>query len=302
MSELRTVTIEIPAAAAQKLTEWHEGTIEHATTLALKLYSGMGKEAYSALQSLAHASDTTTAKALREAIFHAQRTLNAPAAPAPVGRPKVNTERDAAIYAAVTHQRKTYSQVAILFNLSLVRVGQIIAHERAARGEGGRRPKPDTDTTDTTEAPTPKAKPTRNLVAHPETPEQVEAREQFKRHTAIGDAMLEMLVGMSADDAAQKYNLDADRVQAAYAAYSGLVTAHSSKSEKATSIYAAFTAYENYGTTPDEPSEVLSLNVPAKPRFVMPTLEAAKAAQADAPPVDTRTAKERDVYDPEFGF
>jgi hypothetical protein len=41
---------------------------------------------------------------------------------------------------------------------------------------------------------------------------------------------------------------------------------------------------------------------PAKPRYVMPALEALKAQQADALPIDTRTAKERDVFNPEFGF
>ena len=299
MTELRAITIEIPTAAAQKLTEWHEGTLEHATTLALKLYSGIGKEGYDALQSLAHATDTTTAKALREAIFHAQRTLNAPAAPQTVGRPKINTERDNAIYAAVTQQGKTYSQAATLFNLSLVRVGQIIAQQRAERGETGRQfrrqeaaPKP------------PKEAKHRNLVAYPETPEQVEARTQFKLHTAIGDAMLEMLVGMSAATAAEKYQLDQARTATAYAAYSTVVSTGSTKAEKALAIYTALTAYEEHGTEP----KVLSLKEPteptepAKPRYVMPTLEALKAQQADQPPVDTRTAKERDVFDPEFGF
>lgn len=293
MTELRSITIEIPTAVAQKLTEWHEGTLEHATTLALKLYSGMGKEGYAALQSLAHAADTTTTKALREAVFHAQRMLNAPATPPTIGRPKVNTERDAAIYAAVTQQGKTYSQAASLFNLSLVRVGQIIAQERASRGETGRRVKLKV------EDDTPVQKKPRNLAAYPETPEQVEARAQFRLHTAIGDAMLEMLVGMRAPAAAEKYQLDAARTQAAYDAYSGVVSVGSTKSEKAAAIYTAFTAYDNHGT------EVLSLEVPAtpaKPRFVMPTLEAMKAQQADTPPVDTRTAIERDVYNPEFGF
>ena len=300
MSETRSITIEIPTAVAQKLTEWHEGTLEHATTLALRLYSGMGKEGYSALQSLAHAADTTTTKALREAVFHAQRLVNAPATPPTIGRPKVNTERDAAIYATVTQQGKTYSQAASLFNLSLVRVGQIIAQERASRGETGRRFKLNVEG----DTPAPKK---RNLAAHPETPEQVEARAQYKRHTAIGDAMLEMLVGMRAPAAAEKYALDPDRTLAAYTAYSALVSSSSTKSEKATAIYTAFTAYDAYGTEPAkvETPEVLTLKEPtepAKPRYVMPALEALKAQQADAPPIDTRTAKERDVFDPEFGF
>lgn len=296
MTELRSITIEIPTAVAQKLAEWHEGPLEHATTLALKLYSGMGKDGYAALQSVAHAADTTTTKALREAVFHAQRTLNAPATPPTIGRPKVNTERDAAIYAAVTQQGKTYSQAASLFNLSLVRVGQIIAQERASRGETGRRVKPKV------EDDTPVQKKPRNLAVYPETPEQVEARAQFKLHTAIGDAMLEMLVGMRAPAAAEKYQLDAARTQAAYDAYSAVVSVGSTKSEKATAIYTAFTAYDNYGTEPAPTPEVLTLKEPAKPRYVMPALEALKAQQEDAPPVDTRTAKERDVFDPEFGF
>jgi hypothetical protein len=295
MTELRAITIEIPTAVAQKLTEWHEGTLEHATTLALKLYSGIGKEGYTALQSLAHASDTTTAKALREAIFHAQRTLNAPATPPTVGRPKINTERDNAIYAAVTQQGKTYSQAATLFNLSLVRVGQIIAQQRAERGETGRQfkaPKQEV-------VPVPKPEP------RPETPEEAQARAKRKAADAISNAMMDMLNGTQAATAAKKYELDVERTRAAYAAYSAVVSAGSTKAEKATAIFTAFTAYDEYGMEPKvlslkEPTE--APDTPAKPRYVMPALEALKAQQANQPPADTRTAKERDVFNPEFGF
>lgn len=295
MTELRAITIEIPTAVAQKLTEWHEGTLEHATTLALKLYSGIGKEGYSALQSLAHASDTTTTKALREAIFHAQRTLNAPAAPQTVGRPKINTERDNAIYAAVTQQGKTYSQAATLFNLSLVRVGQIIAQQRAERGETGRQFR--------RQEATPKPKPE----PRQETPEEAQARAQRKAADAISNAMMDMLNGTQAATAAKKYELDIERTRAAYTAYSAVVSANSTKAEKATAIFTAFTAYDEYGMEPKpEASEALAEDgahkEPAKPRYVMPSLEALKAQQADQPPVDTRTAIERNVFDPEFGF
>jgi hypothetical protein len=298
MSETRSITIEIPTAVAQKLVEWHEGTLEHATTLALRLYSGMGKEGYSALQSLAHASDTTPTKALREAIFHAQRTINAPAAPLAVGRPKINTERDAAIYAAVTQQGKTYSQAALVFNLSLVRVGQIIAQQRAERGETGRKFAPKA-------APAPKPEP------KIDTPEEAQAKAKRKAADAISNAMLDMLNGTPAATAAKKYELDVERTRAAYAAYSAIVSASSTKADKATAIFPAFTAYDEYGTEP----KVLTLKdsaetqaedgapaQPAKPRYVMPALEALKAQQADALPIDTRTAKERDVFNPEFGF
>jgi hypothetical protein len=294
MTDMRSITVEIPAVVAQKLTEWHEGTLEHATILALKLYSGIGKEGYSSLQSLAHAADTTTTKALREAIFHAQRTFNAPATPPTIGRPKVNTERDAAIYAAVTQQGKTYSQAAILFNLSLVRVGQIIAQERAARGETGRQFKANVQAHKTHTA-TPKPEP------KVETPEEAQARAKRKAAAAISGAMMDMLEGMSVATAAEKYQLDADRTHAAYVAYSALVSASSTKAEKASAIFTAFTAYDEYGQpTPPKDPEVLSLEVPEKPRYVMPALEALKAQQAE--PVDTRTAAERDVFDPEFGF
>lgn len=152
---LRTVTIELPTAVAQKLSEWHEGTLEDAALTAVKLYHGMGREAYAALIELAQLNNTTQAKALRSAITHAT-TATQQATPGTPGRPKINGQRDAAIFKAI-NAGGTYARVADDFGLSLVRVGQIVATQRAIRGDAPKRRPAHTPTP--TSIPTPTSTP-----------------------------------------------------------------------------------------------------------------------------------------------
>jgi hypothetical protein len=130
---MRSITIDVPPAVAQKLSEWHEGTLEDAVLTALRLYHGMGAQSYAQLRALAQTRETTPVKALREAIERAATEANAPAKPNALGRPVTNQSRDASIYSTVK-QGNTYAHTALLFNLSVVRVGQIVAHQRALNG------------------------------------------------------------------------------------------------------------------------------------------------------------------------
>jgi hypothetical protein len=139
---MRSITIEIPTAVAQKLTETFEGTLEDATRAGLKLINSMGPAAYNTLQALATQLDTTPAKVLRTSIQrmadHAA-TMNMTATN--VGRPKINTERDAKVYERLK-AGLTHVQVAAEFSLSVVRVGQIAAQQRHLNGDAPRRARP----------------------------------------------------------------------------------------------------------------------------------------------------------------
>lgn len=134
MTETRSITVEVPTAVTQRLAEWHEGTLEHATITALKLYHGLGSEAYATLCSLAKDSGITPARALRAAVNALAREAAKVRLPsAQLGRPKVNEERDVAIFLRLS-AGETYAAVARAFGLSQVRVGQIAALQRAKRG------------------------------------------------------------------------------------------------------------------------------------------------------------------------
>jgi hypothetical protein len=136
---MRSITIEIPTPVAHKINETFEGTLEDATRAGLKLINGMGPAAYNTLQALATQLDTTPAKVLRTAIQrmadHAA-TMNMTASN--VGRPKINTQRDAEVYERLK-AGLTHVQVAAEFSLSVVRVGQIAAQQRHINGDAPRR-------------------------------------------------------------------------------------------------------------------------------------------------------------------
>ena len=137
--ETRQITIEIPSAVAQKMAENYDGTLEEATLAGLKLIHGMGMPAYTKLHALAKHFDTSVPKALRTAInLMANDAEKIAPAPAKIGRPRINEERDTSVYLQVT-QGSTYAETANTFNLSLVRVGQIMAQQRALRGVPSRR-------------------------------------------------------------------------------------------------------------------------------------------------------------------
>ena len=136
---MRSITIEIPTPVAHKINETFEGTLEDATRAGLKLINGIGPAAYNTLQALATQLDTTPAKVLRAAIQkmadHAA-TMNMTATN--VGRPKINTQRDAEVYERLK-AGLTHVQVAAEFSLSVVRVGQIAAQQRHINGDAPRR-------------------------------------------------------------------------------------------------------------------------------------------------------------------
>jgi len=231
---LRPITIHVPPAVALKLSEWHDGTLEDATLTALRLYHGMGAHAYAQLRALAQTRDTSPAKALRDAIEQAALEANAPAKPNGLGRPIVNQSRDASIYAAIK-DGNTYARVATLFNLSVVRVGQIVAHQREINGEVS-------------------AKRRRAPVCHEPTPGQPKAPE-------IGTLFDALDSGMTRATAAQTYTLTVEQVNRAYAAYKAELPPHPSRGDRVSATFAGLHALENK-------PEVLSLEVssPEPPR------------------------------------
>jgi len=95
----------------------------------------MGAPAYKTLQELATQLNTSPAKVLRVAIDQLQKTTNRlHLGRSAAGRPVVNQDRDAEIYAR-TRAGVTHAQVAAEYSLSLVRVGQIVAKYRAMSGD-----------------------------------------------------------------------------------------------------------------------------------------------------------------------
>lgn len=187
---MRSITVEIPAVVAQKLAETFEGTLEDAARAGLKLINGMGSAAYNNLQELATQLNTSPAKALRSAI----QLLAADAArlrmtPGHVGRPKINEQRDAKLYERIK-AGCTQAEVAAEFNLSIVRVGQIVARQRAANGDSPSR-----------------------------------GRSANSRRTLGAPNLMRMYdeidAGLPFDAAAQAYGLDEQRVHDLYTAYKG---------------------------------------------------------------------------------
>jgi hypothetical protein len=166
---MRPITIEIPAAVAHKITETFEGTVEDAARAGLKLIHGMGPAAYDTLQALAAQLDTTPAKVLRTAIQQmADHAATMKLTATNVGRPKINTQRDAKVYERLK-AGLTHVQVADEFGLSVVRVGQIAAQQRHINGDAPRRgrkivpaqptqpPQPESSTQETFKVKTPEA-------------------------------------------------------------------------------------------------------------------------------------------------
>ncbi len=261
-AQMRSITIEIPTIIAQKMAETFEGTLEDATLTGLRLLHGMGIAAYTQLQAIAKQREISVAKAMREAVAALETAITAgkPGSGA-IGRPKINEARDIAIYNSVTNGN-TYAEVSAAFGISLVRVGQIVAQQRAMRGI------------------TPKA----DIAArNAEIVRRVDAGEN--RH-----------------DVATSYGITrgvVDNVMAMHrAANPKAIPEMPAKAAPEPEVLSLKEPEAAEPTQPTAPTEQPA--APAKPRFVMPTLEAMKAKQAE--PVDTRTAIERDVYNPEFGF
>ena len=141
---MRSITVEIPIPVAQKLNETFEGTLEDAARAGLKLINGMGAPAYNLLNELALKMEVTPAKALRTAITLLERDAIkyrlSKESRIPLGRPRVNEARDLAIYERV-QAGATQMEASIEFDISVVRIAQIVAYARAKRGESASRAK-----------------------------------------------------------------------------------------------------------------------------------------------------------------
>jgi hypothetical protein len=284
---LRPITIHVPPAVAQKLNEWHEGTLEDAALTALRLYHGMGAHAYAQLRALAQTRDTSPAKALRDAIEQAALEADAPAKPNTLGRPVVNQSRDASIYAAIK-DGNTYARVATLFNLSVVRVGQIVAHQREINGEVS-------------------AKRRRAPVCHEPTPSQPKAPE-------IGSLFDALDSGMTRATAAQTYTLTVEQVNRAYAAYKAELPPHPSRGDRVSATFAGLYALEDKPeprAAEPEPQDkpqgekVLSLedSKPAEPpRKLVIIPPSMRNPQAAATPTPTPPAPEHSLQELQQAF
>ena len=127
---ITSITIEVPTAVAHKLSETGPGTLAETALIALRLYHGIGQPARTTLAEMAEAHKLTPAKTLRLAIEQLKKdTTRLHLAPA-VGRPIVNTDRDAEIYAK-TRTGITHATIAAEYGISIVRIGQIVAKQRA---------------------------------------------------------------------------------------------------------------------------------------------------------------------------
>jgi len=247
--QMRPVTIEIPTIIAQKMAETFEGTLEDATLTGLKLLHGMGLPAYNKLQALAKQREMSIPRAMRAAVEAFETAVLNGKAPVSgtLGRPKINEARDIAIFNQITEGR-TYAEVSASFHVSIVRVGQIVAQQRAMRG------------------------------INPQT-ELLKRNAEILRRVDAGESRLEIAASLNISRSVVDY----------------LVTQSKAKDPLPSRTMPP-------AVKPAE--EVLTLKEPEatpteqpKPKYVMPGLPTRSEA-----PVDTRTAKERDVVDPEFGF
>ena len=273
----RPITIEVPTAVAQKLAEWHEGTLEHATLTALRLYHGIGPTAHAQLLQAAAAMDTSPSKALRTAIgmLSDQSTKLKP--PAARGRPITNQERDTAIFLRAK-EGETHATIGRAFNLSLVRVGQILAHQRALRGITPSR-------VNHTRGLTPTVWPT--------TAEEHQNLAEYRERSDLSAALLHMdAEGMTAATAAEATGLTIEQVKTAYAAYKAALPHNPTKGDRAAATFAGVHAL---GAKPDTPQgeEVLTLKestptpTPPAPRrlaVIPPSMRAKMEAEANPLP------------------
>jgi hypothetical protein len=258
---LRQITLDIPAAVALKLSEWHDGTLEDAALTALRLYHGIGPTAHAGLLRAAKTFDATPAKALRTAIdlliAEADKLKTTPNSAAPRGRPITNQERDTAIFLRIT-EGATHAEVAHSFGISIVRVGQIMAQQRAMRGLVSGRAKVATD---------------------------------------LPAVLMRMsLDGLSAKEAARATGLTVEQIDRAYVAYAAAVPANPTKGDRVSATFAGVHALENAQEphTPEatpEPEQVLTLkesDAPRKLAIIPPSMRAKQAQEqttAELPPL-----------------
>ncbi len=263
--QMRSITIEIPTIIAQKMAETFEGTLEDATLTGLRLLHGMGTPTYNKLQALAKQREMSIFRALRAAVDSLEAAVldgKAPVSGA-LGRPKVNEARDIAIYNQIT-KGHTYAEVSAAFGVSLVRVGQIVAQQRALRGINPR-------------------------------DELMKRNTEILRRVAAGESRAAVAASFKISRSVVDYLVSQSEASQPLPTRVLPVMPPKAEPHAEPETFKVKTSEEQAA-----PAEAKPDAEPAKPRYVMPALEALKAQQAE--PVDTRTAAERDVFDPEFGF
>jgi len=255
INPLRPVTIGIPHAVAQKLTEWHNGTLEDATLTALRLYHGIGPAAHIGLMQAAQNLGIGQVKAMRTAIeLLLEQTNKIKTIPNPKGRPVTNQERDTAIFLRI-NEGATQAEVAHAFGVSLVRIGQIVAQQRALRGLSSKR------------------KPRTTNHGQPQPPD-------------IGTLFDALDSGMTRATAATTYNLTVEQIERAYAAYKADLPLSPTKGDKVSAAYAGIHAAENQPDTP-QGEEVLTLKEPRRLAVIPPSMRASTAPTLPPLPADT---------------
>jgi hypothetical protein len=279
---MRQITIEVPPAVALKLSEWHEGPLEHAALAALRLYHGLGPAAHAQLLQAAKALDTTPAKALRTAVERLVEQANKIRPTAARGRPAINQERDTAIFLRIM-EGATYAEVAHAFNLSIVRVGQVVAQQRAMRGMESHR-----------------AQQTRNIKwPGGKPPEQHDAR------TGLADVLLRMdVAGLSRKDAATATGLTPEQIDRAYAAYTAALPSDPTKGDRVSATFAGLHALEDKPEPQAEPAppdeEVLSLedsSAPPRKLVIIPPSMRNQTNPHATPTAHTPPAPEQTLQD-----
>lgn len=191
---MTSITLEVPTSVAHKISETAPGTLAETALIALRLYHGLGHQARTTLTEMADRHNLTPAKTLRLAIEQLEKDTTRLHLNPAAGRPVVNSERDADIYAK-TQTGLTHAAVAAEYNISLVRVGQIVAKQRAMRKD----------------------------------PIKANPRKLPISKTTIG---LDMSAGMSAEAAAVKYGLTVDEALEHYAAYKANLPANPTMLDK----------------------------------------------------------------------
>lgn len=244
---MTSITLEIPASVAHKISETAPGTLAETALIALRLYHGLGLAARTTLEALAKRHDLTPAKTLRLAIEQLQKDSDRmQLGTGTAGRPIVNSERDADIYAK-TRTGTTHATIAAEYGISLVRVGQIVARQRAMRKES------------------------------------LPARH---KHTPILDAAtlaLDMDNGMPVVQVAAKYSLTAEEVSEKYRAYRANLPANPNMLDKLNAAKEVLTLkQQEESDTPDTPRKLAVIPPSMKNPELFPQPKPIKQVNPDA--------------------
>jgi len=234
--QMRSITVEIPTIIAQKMAETFEGTLEDATLTGLKLLHGMGMPAYNKLQALAKQREMSVPKALRAAIDVMETAVlngKAPVSGA-IGRPKINEARDIAIFNQIASGH-TYAEVAAAFHVSLVRVGQIVAQQRAMRG------------------------------INPQT-ELLKRNEEILRRVNAGESRMDVAASLNVSRSVVDYLITQSRATQPRPTRVLPTLPVETKPAEVLSLNISEASAEGEPPTPETPP------TPAKPRYVMPGL------------------------------